>query len=275
LSHAALQCDDQGRENHMSMDEAWIYKLLAGAVLVFAFLLCLVVLAALVGGLARRLVWRKVRSVTGGRFQQGGVEVEREGFRCRIDYIDHTRDAQSCLRLAAGFPFSSDFRIAEDSKTGSGKDGRKLSEVETGDSSFDDRFFIYADSLQFTKLYLAQDEVRTAVAQLFNLGCNEIRSHGNKLFLMWKGFDFRRKSDFIVEAVSAFQLLVTKNPSATETAGVPEPEATEQPERKEHSLPLIVAGSMAFLGLLLSFPILWPPEAKSQLTGKDPEAGKD
>ena len=28
-------------------------------------------------------------------------------------------------------------------------------------------------------------------------------------------------------------------------------------------------------GLMLNTPILWPPDAKSKLIGKDPDAGKD
>ena len=32
---------------------------------------------------------------------------------------------------------------------------------------------------------------------------------------------------------------------------------------------------MAGLALKLEAPIIWPPDVKSQLTGKDPDAGKD
>ena len=47
--------------------------------------------------------------------------------------------------------------------------------------------------------------------------------------------------------------------------------------RSNHSIPKEISPEYSLEGLMLKAetPILWPPDAKNQLIGKDPDAGKD
>lgn len=90
-------------------------------------------------------------------------------------------------------------------------------EIQTGDESFDNDFYIHTDSIAFTTQYFMNYDKRVSVRNLFELGYNSVEHDGNNMKVKLSPCSLEKLSDigFIENAVRKLNKLSLKLPSGT------------------------------------------------------------
>jgi hypothetical protein len=139
---------------------------------------------------------RKVPSPTAQR-QPGTVPLPEDHHHGpELDYLSHytpavvgrgARPAELTVTFEVALP--GDFTIRR--ITGFDRWGKRVGlavPVRTGDSAFDDTFYIQTDSPEFCRSYFGDPTRRQAVRQLFDQGFTDLDSDDGKLVATWRGY---------------------------------------------------------------------------------------
>lgn len=209
----------------------------------------LVILALIVAWTVRtdrqsKLRMKHLADALGAVSSGTGGTGDLQGMAYRFAYSAGTRNSPPSLRVTIDSALGQPFQVVREGRTQRvSKEIGLSAEIQTGDPSFDQKFYIETDAVEFTRALLMRDEARAAVRTLFGIGFTTVCQSMGRLQAVWSPFKLHADVDPSVVSGAVAQL-------ATLVHSMPTVPVTAQPARLGVGK-TIPAGTAAMIVLVL------------------------
>lgn len=194
----------------------------------------------------RRHLFERLATATGGHGSAGRMTASFRGRDYHYRIVPGGKNRPPAFVVTMLCPSGGEFRVVKESRVDAFFRNIGIScEIQTGDTDFDDRFYILTDAVGFTSDYFRSARKRDAVRSVFDAGFTEIRSTGAMMELIRKPFTISSELDpsFLTSVLPALEALVSELP--VRSFGFLADVDAHLPMRKALAFSVVVVGLVA------------------------------
>lgn len=132
---------------------------------------------------------------------QGRYVVNRNGKQCWYHYTPGSKNRPPKLTVSVPCLSHGEFTVEREGKLD--QMAKKIglsSELQTGDSDFDNNYYIFSDTVDFARVYFQSPKKREMIKNIFGTGFSQVKHNGKSIEASWPGFALPGFNDSLVMA---------------------------------------------------------------------------